>query len=1217
MNITLLIFGSLLFSQTVIAQSLSPLPSENIKEEIFLAGNFFKKNINTNSIETLNYFNTLIDADKKHQHSFLLGNVVPHKALEEDSPFYNELTENIGNVFQSFKDKSNNVYYIPGNNEWYDGEDYTVKGLKQTEKFIELNSSEKNRFLPSKGCGDPQIIKLGNKLVVIIIDSQWMMQGESSSERKKSSCEADNNFEFIAHLKEILSKQKSKQVIILSHHPVYSNGKLGGNYQLVNHLLPLPILGTIITSIRKLAVNEQYFGHPDYEAYRAAMKSVLNNYENCVIVSSHENNLQYHFDNANHFVTVGSGVDSDYCRKANDDNFALGKRGYSRIILTDKEALVIELYQLDGTSGSQLVYQKTIPPKVTKLDDSILIESKENLDDIINTEITIAASKMYSKKRFLRGKFYRKAWRTEVTVPAIMLSNEHGGLKPVQQGGGFQTQSLRLENDEGQQWVLRSVNKDVEKIVPPELRGTFAQNMIQDGIASSHPFGAFAIPHLAQSAGILHAHPKLVYLPYQKALGDYNADFGEKIYLYEERPGGNTSKFEHYDFTKKTINTLDLLDNLEKNHKHVVDQKAVLRARLFDIFVGDWDRHDDQWRWASFEEDNITIYKPIPRDRDQVFFKNDGILDYLASRPYFNPGLRKFDHKIDFLPGLIFNARHFDRSFLNQLTKDDFVKMAEELQQKLSDQVIDEAFLSWPQEIQDIDAYTIKDKLKSRRKDLVKYAKEFYDHIFKEVTISGTNDQNLFQIELLENNQLHARLYEDKKKKKHLLYDQILNGNITKELRLFGLSKDDEFIIEGEYPTKILIRAIGGSGDDQLINNSEACVIAYDRPKKMELSGSNIKSKLKDVNGINSYNRKDWKQNRFWQFPMLSFYTDEGIGLSYNIWWKKFGFRSKPFKSDHKLTTSFFFKNKAISLNYQSYYPNLINKLDVAFDLKYNGPSFTQFFYGFGNEYIDFEEQYPQFANADDQSFHFVKGTHLDFNTHFIKELNSSSKLQFNPSFEFYNIKNMDEDPRFYLLSDSNIPEVSFEPKYYGAIGLSFISQRLDLASLPSQGYSFSISADGKLNLTDSNYKSINLSTELSAYIPFNLQKSIVLSTYLGYHHLLGDKEFFHYNYLASKTRLRAFRTNRFSGDRMAFHSTDLRIGLLKSKGDLPTVFGIIASMDYGRVWLNDDNENNNKWHTSIGGGVYFAPVELVGFRVSYHKAPREFQLNIGGSLTF
>src|SRR5690625_6094542 len=57
-----------------------------------------------------------------------------------------------------------------------------------------------------------------------------------------------------------------------------------------------------------------------------------------------------------------------------------------------------------------------------------------------------------------------------------------------------------------------------------------------------------------------------------------------------------------------------------------MDESSYIRARLFDMLIGDWDRHEDQWRWAVFKEEDRTIYQPIPRDRDQVFPKYDGFL---------------------------------------------------------------------------------------------------------------------------------------------------------------------------------------------------------------------------------------------------------------------------------------------------------------------------------------------------------------------------------------------------------------------------------------------------------------------------------------------------------------------------------------------------------------------------------------------------------------
>ena len=85
----------------------------------------------------------------------------------------------------------------------------------------------------------------------------------------------------------------------------------------------------------------------------------------------------------------------------------------------------------------------------------------------------------------------------------------------------------------------------------------------------------------------------------------------------------------------------------------------------------------------------------------------------------------------------------------------------------------------------------------------------------------------------------------------------------------------------------------------------------------------------------------------------------------------------------------------------------------------------------------------------------------------------------------------------------------------------------------------------------------------------------------------------------------------------MAYHSNDLRISLTETKGELPAVFGIILSFDYGRVWYEGDSMDADTWHSSSGGGIFFAPLNLLGLKLAYYKSPNEFQLRIGGSLSF
>ena len=79
--------------------------------------------------------------------------------------------------------------------------------------------------------------------------------------------------------------------------------------------------------------------------------------------------------------------------------------------------------------------------------------------------VIVAASNKYincSPVRLLFvGKNYRREWSTPVKMPVFHLKSEMGGFTIKELGGGQQTKSLRLLDKNGQEWVLRTTDKDV------------------------------------------------------------------------------------------------------------------------------------------------------------------------------------------------------------------------------------------------------------------------------------------------------------------------------------------------------------------------------------------------------------------------------------------------------------------------------------------------------------------------------------------------------------------------------------------------------------------------------------------------------------------------------------------------------------------------------------------------------------------------------------
>src|ERR1041384_1810156 len=253
--------------------------------------------------------------------------------------------------------------------------------------------------------------------------------------------------------------------------------------------------------------------------------------------------------------------------------------------------------------------------------------------------VTVTAGPQYRAgwlHRVMLGRHYRDLWTTPVRVAVLDLARVAGGLTPTKRGGGRQTKSLRFQGVDGRVYVFRSVDKDPAGAMPPELRRTFVQDILQDQISSSHPAGALVVAPLLDAAGVLHVEPRLYVLADDARLGEFRRGFAGMLGQLEERPPKVPDE-EDTVFTgvTKIVSTTKLWEELDRNPANRVDSRAYLTARLLDVYVGDWDRHADQWRWARFDEGDARVWRPIPRDRDQAFSRLDGFLPRLA--PHYPP----------------------------------------------------------------------------------------------------------------------------------------------------------------------------------------------------------------------------------------------------------------------------------------------------------------------------------------------------------------------------------------------------------------------------------------------------------------------------------------------------------------------------------------------------------------------------------------------------
>lgn len=365
-------------------------------------------------------------------------------------------------------------------------------------------------------------------------------------------------------------------------------------------------------------------------------------------------------------------------------------------------------------------------------DERRLETAKEIYDqNKVSDSVTVVPGEFYRRNavaKIFLGEKHRKLWTAPVKVK--VFDYEKSDLKPVDFGGGFQTISIKLEDSKSRKWSLRSVNKDNQTVLPGALRITGLRFLIRDQTASVNPYGHLVIPVLAKAVDIMHASPRLFLVPFDQRQGKYNDRMAGRMAYLEANPGSSWSDTRKFDNADDIVDTEKMLEAVKKSKSAEVDTLLFLKSRLFDILIGDWDRHPGNWEWALTETDGKKIFSPIPKDRDNAFsLYNEGLFSNIAS--LFQPKFQTFRKKIRNVRAMMHQSKELDKSILRGVDAKQFQQLAVEIQQQLTDKVITSAFQQYPPEVYPLAGEEHAEILRSRLKQLPEVAQQFHKLVNK------------------------------------------------------------------------------------------------------------------------------------------------------------------------------------------------------------------------------------------------------------------------------------------------------------------------------------------------------------------------------------------------------------------------------------------------------------------------------------------------------
>ena len=797
--------------------------------------------------------------------------------------------------------------------------------------------------------------------------------------------------------------------------------------------------------------------------------------------------------------------------------------------------------------------------------------------------------KINGSKKFWAGANYRTEWRTPITVPVINMSTEQGGLTPVKRGGGKQTKSLRLEDPTGRQYSFRSIRKFITgKSLPLDLQSEAAEDMVADGVSASYPYAALSVGPLAKAAGVPSLDVKVVYIPDDPKLGEHREDFKNLLAYFEDRLP---------DSVDKSLDTEEVVAKLKDDNDHEVDQYALLKARILDMYVMDLDRHEDQWQWGVIDKEKGNIYYPIPRDRDQAFFINRGVIPGMVKWPWLVPQVQGFDDEAKGINRFNFAARNLDRFFLNELNEQDWRKAIDEFLPKMTDEVIENAINQQPKEIRPISGDFLIAKLKARRQYLANEVMKYYRFISEKVSVTGSDKKELFEATRNSDGSVQLRVYKitNEGEQSTLMYDRTFDPKITEELRLYGFGGNDKFVVKGTED-KIKIRLIGGDGEDnfEAIDNNNAGIV-YDMKSENNKITGDFRDKMKNDTIVNSFDRLGFKYNQTIPFLTANYNSDDGLFLGFSLKFINHGFRKTPYKNMHEFTLTHALATKSYGFRYYAEYMSVFGRnTDLLTDIDIKGRNNITSFYGYGDNSV-YDKTKPN-----EWKYYWAKYNTGDVGIFLRKRFSEKVRFIFGPVLQYYSLDSNNNLGKNILNTGSNglDPATLYASQKYLGGKYTLIVDTRDNPIMPMRGIHWQTTGRHLAGLNDEAYNFTQLNSDFTFNIGL-IRKTLIFSNRIGGGHNFGDFEFYQAQYLGSEEHLRGYRKYRFAGRSKFYNNAELRLRVATFKTYLfPAYFGVLGFYDTGKVW--DLDGNSNKWLSGYGGGIWIAPLKRLVFTFTY-----------------
>ena len=1077
-------------------------------------------------------------------------------------------------IIKPLKNFNGNIIFVPGFNEW---KNRNQEEINEIEKVLQ-EASEKAQLLPNDGC-PIETEEINEDFVLITIDSQWYLEDWDDFPEMNTGCDIKTREQLFTEFKDELKDNFGKTKIVAIHHPVISNTRLG-----------------FINTVG--GFTPQSFKSEIQRVFRGRLETLAKQFDDVIFVSGNDRNLQYLEDGNLPQIISGAAAATQYA-KPRGESFASEEKGYAKLVIYEDGSSAVFFYAV-SEQGEKLLYSKVIQRERPDPED---VKYKEMENRTPTTSASIYSPDETDKSGFYRwlwGENNRNIYSRNIEAPNLFLDTYPGNLRPLKEGGGQQSRSLRFINDNENEFTLRALRKSAISFlqanavkghyVEEYLQNTLAERYVQDFFTTAHPYAPFAVGDLAEALDLYHVEPKIYYVPKQKELGIHNDEYGDELYMLEEHVGSENKDFEIFGSADDILSTTDFLEEIKESENSYVDESSYIKARLLDMLIGDWDRHEDQWRWAEFEKENgDKIYQPIPRDRDMAFPSYDGPLISLLKSGF--PMLRKmqsYEGEVGDLKWFNLSGYPLDQALIKESTWEDWEEQVQFIQKNLTDDVIEKAFQNLPEAAQDESISRIKQALKQRRDNLLEIAREYQEYLLKNEVITGTQEDDEFLITRKAGGVTTIEI----KREGNIYFTRDYESDLTKEIWLYGLDGEDKFKITGEGSDLIPLKILGGEENDIYDFKNIRKAKIYDFKSKDNTIVNEKSSKwLVDSYDINNYDpeKRKFAENKI--LPAIGFDTDAGFTIGIKDVYTTYGLANNPFTTQHELRANYYFATNGFEVAYTGEFAHIFYNWNLGVFARYTGPNFTLNYFGIGNG-----TTYAK--DLVERSYNRVRMEQLQFSPSLIWRNERGSHFILSAIVEGLEVL-YDEDK--FIGQALAVDNPVFDRQYYAGAEATYNYRNKTNPPYPIRGMEFEFTAGYKSNIDEYNNRFGFIGPSLSIDYPLHHSGAAVFATKIGGEVILGDNyEFYHAATIGGNENLRGYRNERFTGKSAFYHSTDLRLAFSRFKTNfIPVMMGVTAGFDYGRVWTQ--GEDLDRWHYNYGGSFWINGFNVITANAGFY----------------